>query len=66
MKEAEKNIIEAISTLGDKVDAGQIAEELDITRPTVQMECKRMREAGLLDWETDRSRGRKIVYSLKP
>lgn len=60
--EAEKRIIEALGLLGS-ADALTIANEIDTTRPNVNMHLKRMRE-GDNPSVNYRIEGRKIVYSL--
>jgi len=60
-KEAEQKIIDAIITLGQKVDAANIAEQAGVDRSTAQYHLKRMRKDGTVTYEI--SNNKKILYS---
>ncbi|MDD5095675.1 MAG: AAA family ATPase [Dehalococcoidia bacterium] len=63
-EEAEKAIIRAIEFLGGNVEASAIADEIGITRPSVQPQLKRMREEGTIACVIEGTKPKKILYSL--
>jgi biotin operon repressor len=63
--ESETNIKNAINTLGGSADCGAIADELGLTRGTVQVQLQRMRDEGSLTYELiGTGKGKKIFYSI--